>query len=40
MPEQRDAVAITFDDGFTNFESVAWPLLRFQDFPVTLFVAT
>ncbi len=40
VPEQRDAVAITFDDGFTNFESVAWPLLRFQDFPVTLFVAT
>lgn len=40
VPEHRDAVALTFDDGFTNFESVAWPLLRYQDFPVTLFVAT
>lgn len=40
VPEQRAAVALTFDDGFTNFESVAWPLLRYQDFPVTLFVAT
>jgi len=40
VPEHRDAVALTFDDGFANFESVAWPLLRFQDFPVTLFVAT
>ncbi len=40
VPAHRDAVAITFDDGFVNFEQVAWPLLRFQDFPVTLFVAT
>ncbi|MBM3991205.1 MAG: polysaccharide deacetylase family protein [Planctomycetes bacterium] len=40
VPERRDAVALTFDDGFANFESVAWPLLRYQDFPVTLFVAT
>ncbi len=37
---ERDAVAITFDDGFSNFETVAWPLLRHQDFPVTLFVAS
>lgn len=37
---ERDAVAITFDDGFANFETVAWPLLRHQDFPVTLFVAS
>jgi peptidoglycan/xylan/chitin deacetylase (PgdA/CDA1 family) len=40
IPAHRDAVALTFDDGFVNFEQVAWPLLRFQDFPVTLFVAT
>ncbi len=33
-----DAVAITFDDGFRNFATVAWPLLRDHDLPVTLFV--
>jgi peptidoglycan/xylan/chitin deacetylase (PgdA/CDA1 family) len=34
------AVAITFDDGFTNFERAAWPLLRNRGLPVTLFVPT
>lgn len=36
----RDAVALTFDDAFTNFLTVAWPLLRDHGFPVTLFVPT
>lgn len=33
-----DAVALTFDDGFENFASRAWPLLREHGLPVTLFV--
>jgi len=36
----RDAVAVTFDDGFVNFAERAWPLLRDAQLPVTLFVAT
>ena len=39
-PEERDAVAITFDDGFTNFASEAWPVLQGSGLPATLFVAT
>lgn len=34
------AVAITFDDAFTNFATAAWPLLRDRGFPVTVFVPT
>lgn len=34
------AVSLTFDDAFTNFETVAWPLLRDNGFPATLFVPT
>jgi peptidoglycan/xylan/chitin deacetylase (PgdA/CDA1 family) len=33
-----DAVAITFDDAFSNFADVAWPRLREYSLPVTLFV--
>lgn len=36
----RDAVALTFDDGFANFEEVAAPLLSDLGLPATLFVVT
>jgi peptidoglycan/xylan/chitin deacetylase (PgdA/CDA1 family) len=36
----RHAVAVTFDDAFVNFDTVAWPLLREHGVPVTLFVPT
>ena len=35
-----DAVALTFDDGFANFATVAWPLLREHGLPATVFVVT
>jgi peptidoglycan/xylan/chitin deacetylase (PgdA/CDA1 family) len=35
-----DAVAITFDDGFTNFATEAWPVLRDHGMIATLFVPT
>jgi peptidoglycan/xylan/chitin deacetylase (PgdA/CDA1 family) len=38
MPPESNAVALTFDDGFTNFATAAWPLLRDHGLPVTLFV--
>lgn len=34
------AVALTFDDGFANFATEAWPRLADRGLPVTLFVAT
>jgi peptidoglycan/xylan/chitin deacetylase (PgdA/CDA1 family) len=33
-----DAVAVTFDDAFTSFREVAWPLLREHGIPATVFV--
>lgn len=36
----EEAVAITFDDAFENFASVAWPILRDHDLPATVFVVT
>lgn len=33
-------VALTFDDGFENFATHAWPALRAHDLPATLFVPT
>lgn len=35
-----DVVALTFDDGFTNFASDAWPVLRDLDLAVTVFIPT
>jgi peptidoglycan/xylan/chitin deacetylase (PgdA/CDA1 family) len=40
LPAGADAVAVTFDDGFKNFGSMAWPVLRDHNLPVTLFVVT
>jgi peptidoglycan/xylan/chitin deacetylase (PgdA/CDA1 family) len=40
LPRTANAVALTFDDGFANFASSAWPMLRDRGFPVTLFIAT
>jgi peptidoglycan/xylan/chitin deacetylase (PgdA/CDA1 family) len=36
----RDAVAVTFDNGFVNFAQLAWPLFERHRLPVTLFVAS
>lgn len=38
LPDNVDAVALTFDDGFVNFKDEAAPRLREYGFPVTLFV--
>jgi peptidoglycan/xylan/chitin deacetylase (PgdA/CDA1 family) len=38
--DSDDAVALTFDDAFENFRTVAVPQLRERAFPATLFVAT
>jgi peptidoglycan/xylan/chitin deacetylase (PgdA/CDA1 family) len=40
LPTDTDAAAITFDDGFENFSSEAWPALQEHGFGATLFVAT
>ena len=36
----RGAVVVTFDDGYRNFLTQAWPVLRDYEVPVTLFVPT
>lgn len=38
--DRDNAVAITFDDAFANFQSEAWPILRDHGLPATLFVVT
>lgn len=40
LPESAEAVAITFDDGFSNFGDIAAPLLASVGLPSTLFVVT
>ena len=36
----RDAVAVTFDDGYADVHERAWPMLREREIPATLFLAT
>ena len=38
MPDDTDAVALTFDDGFRNFASSGQPVLAEMGFPATIFV--
>jgi peptidoglycan/xylan/chitin deacetylase (PgdA/CDA1 family) len=38
LPEK--AVLITFDDGYIDFDEIAWPILQYYRLPVTLFVPT
>lgn len=40
VAEDKDAVALTFDDGFGSFSDVAAPLLREAGLPATVFVVT
>jgi peptidoglycan/xylan/chitin deacetylase (PgdA/CDA1 family) len=40
LPADEEALALTFDDGFQNFATAAWPLLRAHGLSATLFVAT
>jgi peptidoglycan/xylan/chitin deacetylase (PgdA/CDA1 family) len=40
LPDETDAVALTFDDGFASLESIAAPLLREHNLPATVFAVT
>jgi peptidoglycan/xylan/chitin deacetylase (PgdA/CDA1 family) len=40
LPDESDAVALTFDDGFENFGRAALPLLMAHSLPATVFVVT
>jgi peptidoglycan/xylan/chitin deacetylase (PgdA/CDA1 family) len=39
-PPGTDAIALTFDDGFVNFATEAWPILADAGVPVTVFVVS
>jgi len=39
-PSREDGLSITFDDGFENLATVAWPVLRARGLTATVFVAT
>jgi peptidoglycan/xylan/chitin deacetylase (PgdA/CDA1 family) len=39
-PDDDDAVALTFDDGFSSFASIAAPLLQRHGLPATVFVVS
>ena len=38
--EDEDALALTFDDGFVNFATTAWPLLAQAGLPATVFLVS
>jgi peptidoglycan/xylan/chitin deacetylase (PgdA/CDA1 family) len=38
VPSHRNAVALTFDDGYANFASDALPILTARQVPVTVFI--
>jgi peptidoglycan/xylan/chitin deacetylase (PgdA/CDA1 family) len=40
LPDEIDAVALTFDDGFLNFTSAVLPVLTHLGFPATVFVVS
>jgi peptidoglycan/xylan/chitin deacetylase (PgdA/CDA1 family) len=40
LPNHQHAVSLTFDDAYVNFAAEAWPRLRREKLPVTLFVPT
>ena len=40
VPEDKDAVAITFDDGFLNFTTSGLPALSHMGLPATIFVVS
>jgi peptidoglycan/xylan/chitin deacetylase (PgdA/CDA1 family) len=40
LPDDMDAVALTFDDGFLNFTSAVLPVLAHLGFPATVFVVS
>lgn len=40
IPDDRDAISLTFDDAYVNFETEAWPRLRAYGLPAMLFVPT
>ena len=40
QPIPRTVFVVTFDDGYKNFYTQAWPVLRELNIPATLFVAT
>ncbi|TXR53924.1 polysaccharide deacetylase family protein [Reinekea thalattae] len=39
-PLAKPSIAITFDDGFNDIYTQAWPLLKEYNFPFTVFVST
>jgi peptidoglycan/xylan/chitin deacetylase (PgdA/CDA1 family) len=39
-PQCAAGVALTFDDGFENFATIVWPILRDRNLPASVYVAT